>query len=127
MSLRLTCCSVDFTSSHPADNRDRAPLPGPPLSQVVIRIVFLHVATWNINCRGPKVCHSLGPLAHERGVDVVLLQEANPNSLEQFVSAAGLDWVITAFTAGAPYRAQPDAAGLRPSPVEGEHQTSLES
>lgn len=86
---------------------------------------LVRVATWNINFRGPKVCHSLGQLAGERDVDVVLLQEANPNSLDQFVSAAGLDWVITAFTAGAPY---PSATGRRRvTAIAGRGQAPIES
>lgn len=70
----------------------------------------MRVATWNVNYRGPAVSHSLGQLARERGVDLLLLQEANPNSLDQLVTAAGLDWVITAFTEGATY---PSATGRR--------------
>ncbi|WP_277455378.1 endonuclease/exonuclease/phosphatase family protein [Janibacter sp. DB-40] len=76
----------------------------------MVPIVFVRVATWNINYPGPAVSQSLGQMARERGVDLLLLQEANPNSLDQLVTAAGLDWVITAFTEGATY---PSATGRR--------------
>lgn len=70
----------------------------------------MRIATWNINYRGPKTCESLGNLARAQDLDVLLLQEANPRSVDHLVSAAGLDWVITAFTAGAP---QPSSTGRR--------------
>ena len=46
---------------------------------------------------------ALGELLRREGVDVVLLQEANVSSLEVLRDAAGLDWAVTAYDAGAPY------------------------
>ena len=46
---------------------------------------------------------ALGVLLRREGVDVVLLQEANVSSLEVLRDAAGLDWAVTAYDAGAPY------------------------
>lgn len=63
---------------------------------------MLRIATWNLNYRGRSVAPALGELLKRAGVDLVLLQEANPNSLELVREAAGLDWTVSAFDAGAP-------------------------
>lgn len=70
----------------------------------------MRMATWNVNYRGRAVCRSLGRLAQDKEVDLLLLQEANPSSLHELTAAAGLDWAVTAFDAGA---ALPDGTGRR--------------
>lgn len=62
----------------------------------------LRVATWNLNNRGPRQAAELGELLRLRGVDLLLAQELNPKAGETLIRAAGLDWIITAFDAGAP-------------------------
>lgn len=60
------------------------------------------VATWNVNYRGPSVAAVLGRLLERSRVDLVLVQEANASSLDALAEAAGLDWAVSAFDAGAP-------------------------
>ena len=63
----------------------------------------LWVATWNVNHRGQAVVQALGELLRSSAVDLVLLQEANPNSLDPLRVSAGMDWAVTAFDGGAPF------------------------
>lgn len=70
----------------------------------------MRIATWNVNYRGSAVSGSLGKLVRDEEVDLILLQEANPSSIHQLTAAAGLDWAITAYDAGA---AVPEGAGRR--------------
>lgn len=70
----------------------------------------MRVATWNLNYRGRAVCRSLGHLVRDKKVDLLLLQEANPSSVQALTTAAGLDWTVTAFDAGA---ALPSGTGRR--------------
>lgn len=62
----------------------------------------LRIATWNLNYRSLDVAPTLGELIRRSGVDLALLQEANPGSLDAVREAAGLDWAVSAFDAGAP-------------------------
>lgn len=62
----------------------------------------MRVATWNVNYRGTAVAEHLGRLARESRIDLLLLQEANPNSVNELADAAEMDWVLTAYDAGAP-------------------------
>lgn len=66
------------------------------------RMASVRAATWNLNNRGPRAAEQLGALAREHGIDLLLLQELNPAASEVLVQAAGLDWIVTAFDAGAP-------------------------
>lgn len=68
----------------------------------------MRVATFNVNFRGGVAAQRLGALVDGHGVDLLLLQEANPSSLQPLVHTAGLDWVISAYDAGAP---QPSSRG----------------
>ena len=74
------------------------------------KIGYMRIATWNVNYRGRAVGGSLGRLVRDNDVELILLQEANPSSLHELTAAAGLDWVITAFDAGARV---PDGTGRR--------------
>lgn len=52
----------------------------------------------------------LGSFAKSSGVDLLLLQEANPKSVHVLAETAGLDWAISAYDAGAP---MPPSTGRR--------------
>src|SRR4051794_35619439 len=60
----------------------------------------MRVATWNVNNRGRSVAQTLGHLVRRSGVDLLLLQEANPGSLHLLAVSAGLDWWVTSLDAG---------------------------
>lgn len=62
----------------------------------------VRVATWNLNNRGRRAAEQLGGLARKHGIDLLLLQELNTAASKVLVEAAGLDWIVTAFDAGAP-------------------------
>lgn len=68
----------------------------------MLLMTVLRVATWNLNYRSLLVAPALGEFLRQFGVDLVLLQEANPSSLNAVREAAGLDWSVSAFDAGAP-------------------------
>lgn len=79
---------------------NRAPRSAPGVASA--RMGGVRVATFNVNFRGMAAAQRLGGLVGRHGVDLLLLQEANPSSLRELVDAAGLDWVISAYDAGAP-------------------------
>ncbi|MGN7248628.1 endonuclease/exonuclease/phosphatase family protein [Janibacter anophelis] len=79
----------------------------------------LRVATWNLNNRGPPQAAELGELLRLQGVDLLLAQELNPKAGEALIRAAGLDWIVTAFDAGAP--AEGLGAGRRRAPAIAGH------
>ncbi len=56
----------------------------------------MRVGSWNLNHRGRAATLEQGALVRERGVDLLLVQEANPASVEVLIEAAELDWVVTA-------------------------------
>ncbi|SDL14645.1 hypothetical protein [Tessaracoccus oleiagri] len=55
----------------------------------------MRVGSWNLNHRGRAATREQGALVRDRGVELLLVQEANPASLDVLVEAAGLDWVVT--------------------------------
>lgn len=70
----------------------------------------MRMASWNVNYRGSKSSAALGQLIREADIDLLMLQEVNPSSLDTVINEAGLDWSVTAFDAGAPY---PASSGRR--------------
>ncbi|NYD48063.1 endonuclease/exonuclease/phosphatase family metal-dependent hydrolase [Actinomadura luteofluorescens] len=56
----------------------------------------MRVVSWNLAYRGVAAAEHQGALLRELAADVVLLQEANPNSTGVLRQAAGLDWLIRA-------------------------------
>lgn len=84
----------------------------------------MRVATWNVKHRGSVTAARLGALAREAQVDLMLLQAANPTSLDMFVTSAEFDWCVTSWNAGAPALTMPGRrrvaaiAGRGPQPVE---------
>ena len=61
----------------------------------------MRVATWNLNRRGVLAVEGLGGLIRKPGVDLLLAQELNIGIGEHLIEHAGLDWIVTAFDAGA--------------------------
>ena len=61
----------------------------------------MRVATWNLNRRGVLAVEALGELLREQRVDLLLAQELNTGISKDLVERAGLDWILTAFDAGA--------------------------
>lgn len=55
----------------------------------------MRVGSWNLNHRGRAATREQGALVRDRGVELLLVQEANPASLDVLVEAAGLVWVVT--------------------------------
>jgi endonuclease/exonuclease/phosphatase family metal-dependent hydrolase len=56
----------------------------------------MRVATWNINYPGKVRALRRGEILRKLEPDLILLQEANPNSAEALRRAAGADWLISA-------------------------------
>ena len=55
----------------------------------------MRVATWNIKWPGKERALRRGEILRKLEPDLILLQEANPNSAEALRRAAGADWLIT--------------------------------
>lgn len=83
----------------------------------------MRIGTWNVNYQGVLGSGRLGTHAHETGIDLMLLQAADPDALASFITHAGLDWVVTAWDAGAPALTTPGrrrvaaVAGRGPRPT----------
>jgi endonuclease/exonuclease/phosphatase (EEP) superfamily protein YafD len=54
----------------------------------------VRVVSWNLNYRGVAAAEQQGALLRELAADVMLLQEANPNSTDVLRQAAGADWLV---------------------------------
>jgi endonuclease/exonuclease/phosphatase family metal-dependent hydrolase len=56
----------------------------------------MRVASWNVFFRSKAVAERQGQLLRSLEVDLVMLQELNPDSADILRSAAGLDWLVRA-------------------------------